>query len=284
MIPYILKHNSISLFPAGGMPIIIDSTHMNFNAVRDAIRSNDFDAAIELASVKSYITKVSEGNVTVTDTEVIYKGTPIVSYLTNKMLTLANEGIDIKHFCKFLNNLMSNPSMTAREELYLFLEAADLPITEDGCFMAYKAVNSDFKDKYSKTFDNTPGASLRMPRAEVDDNRNRTCSYGFHVAAYGYARDFLASGGDKLVACKVNPIDVVSVPSDYKNQKLRTCAYQVLFEIPGAVEVFKDVHYYDTSVNQVTDTYDNSYMFGNYSDDEDDEYTFYDNDDDDDAI
>jgi len=88
---------------------------------------------------------------------------------------------------------MSNPSMTSRNELFLFLEAANLPITEDGCFLAYKAVTSDFKDKHSRKFDNSPGVTLEMPRRDVDDNREQTCSYGFHAAAYEYAKGFITS-------------------------------------------------------------------------------------------
>jgi hypothetical protein len=171
------------------------------------------------------------------------------------------EGIPMEHYCKFLDNLMANPSMTSRKELYLFLEAADLPITQDGCFLAYKAVRHDFLDKHSGTFSNKPGVTFSMPRAEVDDNRDVTCSYGFHAAAYEYARGFLGSTGDKMVAVKINPADVVSVPSDYNNQKLRTCKYTVMFEIPDAFDVFKDRAFFDTSRGPVAtfDEADNSY-------------------------
>jgi hypothetical protein len=164
---------------------------------------------------------------------------PINGYLTEKLLQFFNEGLPIEHYCLFLSNLMANPSMASREELYLFLEGADLPITEDGCFLAYKTVRGDFMDKYSGKFDNSPGATHVMERREVDDNRDRTCSYGFHAAAYEYAKNFMASHGDKMVAVKINPKDVVSVPADYRNQKLRGCEYTVLYEVPGAADIFK---------------------------------------------
>ncbi len=235
MIPFILKTTSITLFPPAAAPLVVDQTHVNFNAVRQAILEKDFDLAVELGSVSNFVTKVSQGNVVVTDSGVTYKGQPITGYLSNKLVQFFNEGLDIAHYCAFLNNVMENPSMTSREELYLFLEAANLPITEDGCFLAYKAVCSDFRDKHSGKFDNSPGVTLTMERREVDDNRNRTCSYGFHAAAYGYAKGFM-SYNDKMVAVKINPKDVVSVPSDYNNQKLRTCAYTVMFEIPDAAD------------------------------------------------
>lgn len=232
-IPHILKTASITLFPPGAPPITVNSDHMNFVAVGDAIRAGDYAEALVLASVKTFITRASAGAVIVNEDGVTFNGVPINNYLTGKMMQFFAEGAPIEHYCRFLHNLMANPSMTSREELYLFLEAANLPITEDGCFLAYKAVTSDFLDKHSRKFNNSPGSVLEMPRREVDDNRERTCSYGFHAAAYEYAKGFM-SYGDKLVSVKINPADVVSVPSDYNNQKLRTAKYVVVEEIVGA--------------------------------------------------
>ena len=247
MIMHIIKTTGISMFPVGRPPIVISSEHLNYAPVLEALRTGDYDLALELADVTTAVATMTEGNVTVSDDGVVYKGEPITGYLAQKMTTFFREGLPVKHYCLFLDNLMANPSMTARNELFLFLEAADLPITDDGCFLAYKAVDANLKDKHTHNFDNSPGQTLEMPRREVDDNRDRTCSYGFHVAAYEYAKNFLGSTGDRMVATKVNPADVVSVPSDYKNQKLRTCKYSVEFEIPGAIEAFAGMNYVDTS-------------------------------------
>ena len=244
MIPFILKSNSVSLFPAGGAPVVIDASHINFHAVVDAIKAGNFDEALELASVATFMSKVSKGAVEVGADGVTYQGQPITGYLADKMVVFFNEGLPVEHYCTFLDNLMGNPSMTSRKELFMFLEAADLPITPDGCFLAYKAVRGDFKDKHSGNFDNSPGKSHIMARHGVDDDRNVTCSYGFHAAAYEYARNFM-SGDDRMVAVKINPADVVSVPSDYANQKLRCCRYEVAFEVPDAADIFKGQSYYD---------------------------------------
>lgn len=244
MIPFILKSNSVSLFPPGADPILIDASHLNFKAVVEAISAGNFDAALDLASVPTYVAKVSGGNVTVTPDGVTYKGQPLTGYLMSKMVSFLNAGLPVEHYCRFLDNLMANPSMVSRNELYLFLEAADLPITPDGHFLAYKAVSGDFKDKHTGTFDNSPGMGHAMPRSQVNDDRTQTCSYGFHAAAYEYARNFMSSG-DRLVAVKINPADVVSVPSDYANQKLRCSCYLVMFEVPGAADVFKGKDIYE---------------------------------------
>jgi hypothetical protein len=239
MVPFVLTSKSVTLFPQGQPPLVVDASHTNFEAVVEAIRDRDFDKAVELGSVKAFVNKMTAGNVVISDDEVTYKGQPLTGYLVEKMMAFFREGMPVAHYCKFLDNLMSNPSMTSRKELYLFLEAADLPITPDGCFLAYKAVRSNYRDKHSGEFDNSPGSAHIMQRAEVDDDRTKTCSYGFHAAAYEYAKNFM-SGDDRLVAVKINPADVVSVPSDYNNQKLRCSQYEVVFEVPEARDVLKD--------------------------------------------
>jgi hypothetical protein len=265
MIPHIIKTSSISLFPPNVAPILIDSSHVNFTAVRDALSVHDYDVAVMLASVPAFVQKAVGPDVTVNDQGVFWKGTPISSYLADKMMQFFREGLPFEHYGLFLSNLMNNPSRTSVQELFLFLEAADLPITEDGCFLAYKAVRSNFRDKHTGRFDNSPGTSVpRMERNQVDDNRERTCSYGYHAAAYTYASGFM-SGSDKLVAVKINPADVVSIPSDYGNQKLRCTYYEVLFEVPGAADVFKDRAYVSGSADG-----DNF-----YNDDEDDADIFW---------
>jgi hypothetical protein len=118
------------------------------------------------------------------------------------------------------------------EHLYEFLEVGKNPITEDGCFLAYKAVRGDFLDIYSGKFDNSIGAELKMLRNKVDENQNNTCSSGFHVCSFDYLRHFASAGGHVMV-CKVNPADVVAIPADYHNTKMRVCRYEVVGEHLG---------------------------------------------------
>ena len=56
----------------------------------------------------------------------------------------------------------------------------------------------------------------------------QTCSYGLHFCSEGYLRHF---GGDRVVILKINPRDVVSIPTDYNNTKGRCCRYEVIGEV-----------------------------------------------------
>jgi hypothetical protein len=65
-----------------------------------------------------------------------------------------------------------------------------------------------------------------MPRNEVDEDWGVDCSQGLHVGSASYQ-----FSGDVKVLVKVNPKDVVSVPSNETN-KCRVCAYEI-------VEIYK---------------------------------------------
>jgi hypothetical protein len=58
-------------------------------------------------------------------------------------------------------------------ELYGFLEKGNLPITNDGHFLAYKKVRKDYKDCHSGTMDNSIGQVVEMERNQVDDKAEK---------------------------------------------------------------------------------------------------------------
>jgi hypothetical protein len=85
-------------------------------------------------------------------------------------------------------------------------------------------------DCASNTFDNSPGKTVTMPRNQVDEDDQRTCSAGLHVCSKSYIGHF-GSGSDRIVSVKVHPRDVVSIPVDYNDAKMRTCGYVVLEDV-----------------------------------------------------
>ena len=210
----------------------IGDTHPRFKQIIEAIKANDEALVKKLLDVKRAIEEFGEGLVTFAHGVVSYKGKPIESYLTKKIVQLQREGFTIKPLLAFLENLMENPSYRARQELYGFLEYGRLPITEDGHFIAYKKVSKNFKDIYTGTFDNSVGAVAEMDRTQVDDDSSNTCSAGLHFASREYMEGFYGSSAEnKVVALKINPRDVVSIPTDYNNTKGRCCRYEVLEEL-----------------------------------------------------
>jgi hypothetical protein len=76
--------------------------------------------------------------------------------------------------------------------------------------------------------DNSVGQIVEMERHEVNDNKDQTCSTGLHFCGMSYLSNF---GGERTVIVKVNPADVVSIPSDYNDAKGRACRYEVIGEL-----------------------------------------------------
>jgi hypothetical protein len=166
-------------------------------------------------------------------------GEPIYGSLCRQIETMHREGLPLDPMVNFVRKMRENPSYRIRNQLWGFIEACQeeggFTIAEDGDIMAYKVVSSDFKDKHTGTFDNSIGAVVEMPRNEVDDDPNNTCSSGLHFCAYSYVKSF--SGlGDRLVLVKINPADVVSIPNDYGNAKARCCRYKVVSEIDSPLK------------------------------------------------
>lgn len=204
----------------------------NFQAIIDALKDKEttFDDLVQLFSPAAAISAATEDytNIEVRDGVLLYKEVPVHGALADRVLQIVREGLPVEPWAKFAENLYRNPALYAQDELYLWLEASDLPITPDGHFLAYKRVRDDYTDVHSGTFDNSIGCTPSMKREDVDSDRSRTCSAGLHFCSKGYLKHF---GGSRVMVVKVNPEHVVSIPNDYSNAKGRACQYTVVGEI-----------------------------------------------------
>lgn len=203
-------------------------THIGcYTKIVEALNAGRFEEVENLVDSEKAVIAYGNGDITLVNDVINYKGRPMHNALSRRLLNMIRENANFDSLVLFMDNLMSNPSCRAIEELYGFLEKNKLPITIDGHFLAYKRVRADYTDCHSGKFDNRVGAVCEMVRNEVDDNCNRTCSNGLHFASLEYVKDF---GGrqDPVVILKINPRDVVSIPVDYNNQKGRCCKYEVV--------------------------------------------------------
>ena len=256
---YIISDSGVVNAFVGGEAYTFDKNHHNYNALIRHLKSGNvehFEAAYDVASSVEHF---CDGYVHVKNGTLNWNGIPMPELFTDRILDMKKEGFDFDSMLNFMCNLNDNPSDKSILELFDFMQNKNLPITQDGHFLAYKAVRPDFKDIYSGSIDNSVGEVVEVDRSKVDSNRNRHCSAGLHVGAIDYVTSYGginldshddndSDGGNQIVICKVNPADVVSVPSDAKFQKLRACRYEV-------VAIFEDV--FDKSVEVLGSTVDN---------------------------
>ena len=264
MYPYLITGNAVVVV-INNKQHTLSKGNIGFEALIDAIKEGRWEDVPSLATPVTAVRKFSNGLVDVVDGQVTYDGEAIHSVLAQKIADMFEQGFDIRPLTNFMKNLFSNPSKRAVDELYGFLEAGNMPITADGHFLAYKKVREDYKDVYSGTFDNSVGQVVSMVRNKVDENKDSTCSSGLHFCSFEYLKSF---GGSRIMILKINPADVVSIPSDHFQQKGRTCRYEVIGEVP--VEEQRDNILSKTSVDTRWTRFDDSLevVFGKMSDNE----------------
>ena len=218
-----------------GKPYVISSSAGHFEQVLDAINNNDADALHNLLQPKVNISVASEGRISYDGRDLLFNGERIHNAISDRLSFLWSRGLKYQPLLRFLDNLMDNPSFRAVNETYGFLEACNLPITDDGHFLAYKMVRHDYMDIYTGKMNNSVGSVVEVPRNKVDEDSNRTCSYGLHCCSKEYLFSGYGSwnrgGADRILIVKVNPCDVVAVPSDYNNSKMRVSRYEVVGEL-----------------------------------------------------
>ena len=189
------------------------------------------------------------------------KGTsdPVPEFLAKRLLDYISKELDVEPLVNFWKNVLLNPDKAVRQQLFGFLEHNGHPITDKGYFLAYKAVKVARKyDKetgeeiISVSYDENTGERVEevlnqsmvfkpyhsgshgmvvkvgepisMPREECDSDPYETCSAGLHVGSMEYVHNFGYSDG-VILEVLVSPRNVVAVPTDYNNTKMRCCEY-----------------------------------------------------------
>ena len=228
---HLITPRTLTVVFSSGDPVSIVKSDFNaarFDNIVRLLRNGEYSQVPSAVDRALQVASVSKGKFTMQNGTIVIDGISLPDSLSDKLLDLVDEEGDTTPLENFWDNLKENPTLSSREDLYSFIEYNNVPITPDGCFIVYKKVNHNMWDNYTgNTHLNTVGSIIEMARDSVDHNRNNTCSTGLHVAAFEYAANF---SGNRLIECKVNPRDVVAVPPDYSNQKMRVCRYEILRE------------------------------------------------------
>lgn len=246
-IPHVISSKNVTVYVDGEQHIVPTGTPQ-YDLVIKAIEAGDVQGVKDAVEVRQAVVKLSQGKIELDGTVLKYDGRPLHGALVSRILTVVKEAGNAAPLLLFLDNLMQNPSHRAITELYGFMDACDLPITTDGHFLAYKKVKADYTSVHDGKTKNNIGLVVEMPRNSVNDNKDETCSTGLHFCSESYLSHF---GGSRIVVVKINPADVVSIPTDYNNAKGRACRYLVVGELSyngdgGRSDIEKLVANFDT--------------------------------------
>lgn len=247
---YIINQQKLLLFLSDGKTVSVEKTDRKYASVIEALSLPKDESEAEilklLTPVKVDQTIQQTDKFDLVNGEVYFNNEKLPHALSQKVKSIIEDGLPLENFENFWKNLKENPSSNSVNELINFLSYKELPITEDGHFLAYKgishndySVNGNVNTRVLQgvvnstgNILNTVGSIIEVLRRDVDDDKYQHCSYGLHVGSLNYAKDW----GDKMVVVKVNPKDVVSVPTDHDFQKCRVCKYEVLYEFKQEIE------------------------------------------------
>ena len=243
-IPYTIVNDGVNTVVTAlvdGTPYVADKSHPNYVRIMWALESGSddvvslFDVA---ASIKESYESLSE-RVSISNGRVYFDGDEVDNSVTKQIVRFLESGLEPNAMVAFMENLAQNPNSHSREQLSVWLSRHDFTITADGHFIAYKGV-AVFGDKYQSISSGTAvvngetqkgqipqgiGDVVTMPRSNVAFDPGVGCSYGLHAGTWAYASDF---GRGAVLTVKINPRDVVSVPTDCDSQKLRVCRYEII--------------------------------------------------------
>lgn len=160
------------------------------------------------------------------DGRVIPNAEKLVPYVSRALETKNPKG-----FIRLVERLSSVEREHSVQDTLSFLEEADLPLTDDGGILAYKAVNyngdkSHYVDIHSGRVKQAVGTMVMVDPSLIDLNRDSSCAAGLHIAARSYLKNFK---GHTCVLVHVNPEDIYVVPHDHP-EKVRVSQYYIVGE------------------------------------------------------
>ena len=279
-----MKYNLVTVGDEKNLTLVVNGemyvashSHPNWDAIIAGVLKDD-ESVVDLFDVAETVSRRFEAlteRVTVRNGVVYFDGDELDRAETRQIVRFLNDGEDdFMPLVNFLEKVQTNPNEHSREQLYTWLDKHDFPITDDGDIVAYKGVrvldNGNYVsissgkaivdgEEVSGNIPNAVGSVIEMPRSEVHHDPATGCSRGLHAGTWDYASNF-AQGA--VLTVRINPRDVVSVPTDCDWQKVRVCRYVVT----GVTETQYDgAHWVDE--DDFEDDYEEDYSWGELEDD-----------------
>ncbi len=250
---------SLTVFTPSGSPIVATGDHPHFAELLAGAQSDtsidDLRALVDLSNaVAQHFDTLSE-RVSVSNGRVYFDGDEVNSTITQQIIRCLDDPSmgDWKPLVLFMENVAANPNPHSREQLFDWLRDREFTITANGCFIAYKGVHSRDEEaedsypfqssscgeaivngeRYVGAIPQGVGATVEMPRSDVQHDPQLGCHTGLHVGTYEYAQGYARAA---LLTVFINPRDVVSVPTDCDAEKMRVCRYVVSDDAPTPPE------------------------------------------------
>lgn len=233
--------SALTVLHAGEHYFATSETHPNYNELVAKVVADDLSVLNDFSVEKTVAERfesLSE-RVSISGGTVYFDGDPVDDSLTEQIIRFYKEGVENwEPLVNFFEKVQQNPSAHSREQLFRWLAKHKFTLTHDGDIVGYKGVQSDLTSVHAGPaivdgvamnghIPNNPGSEIKMARNSVQFDPSVGCATGLHVANWDYA----SSWSEKTLEVYVNPRDVVSVPTDSDDAKVRVCRYVVGDEV-----------------------------------------------------
>lgn len=250
-----------------GVSYLIPTDHKNYDIINSAVEDGDIEtlrepAILSIAVAMQPIADFGGVDMSIESGELLYRGQPYHRQLGEEILKQIEKGYDPAPLLRFLEKCENNPNRGSVDQLFSWMGNVGLAMADDGDLLGFKYVTYcnpescdeklrelakrgiKYTDDYSKKFNYNVGETPAMPRQKVQYDPSQGCSWGLHVGTLSYVK-----GHDHILLVKVNPADVVSVPTDCSHQKLRACRFYIIQEFDPKSELFDDNGFSEPVVN-----------------------------------
>lgn len=227
-----------------GIPLVTDGTNPNYDRiVAGLIKVPQDESVVSLFNLETAVAEQFEHlseRVMVANGQVYFDGDAVHSVLTDHIIDHLNEGVEFGGLVNLFENLEQNKSPHSRENFYRWAHVNGLTTDQFGYVIAYKGVRKAGDDYFSintsgsaivdgevkrGAIPNALGSIVEMPRSEVQFDPAVGCSTGLHCGSWDYAKGFSQGA---VLTVRVHPRDIVSVPTECNDAKMRVCRYEVL--------------------------------------------------------
>ncbi|MEK6879340.1 MAG: hypothetical protein AABY22_07030 [Nanoarchaeota archaeon] len=226
-VPWSSTGSTLTLF-VGNRTHSIHNSDILYLQIIQALREKRYGDVVQFIDKSSCIKSLSKGRFEIKGCEVFYKGKVVHNYVCNKIIECLQQGLPIEPLLAFLEKLLKNPDQRCIEAAYQFVSSENLPIDQNGNILALKCVQSNWMDRFSGQIKNKVGAIIKMRnRPKIKDYGVACSSAGFHLGNQNYINGF-KNDGDNVIVVSADPQDIISLPSDSNEGKMRVCRYRVV--------------------------------------------------------
>lgn len=233
---------------------VADSEHPNFDLIVSKAEANAPEGIEELFDLSAAVSRRFESvgdRVSIRNGVVYLDGDPYDGDIADTILTFYEADEEFEPLVLFMEKLLMNPNEHSRAHAYRWLANKSFALDSSGNVLAYKSVVKqpdgsylshssgnaivDDEEHRSGPVPQRLGSVVALPRSEVTFDPSIGCSYGLHAGTWEYASNFMW-GGSTVLLVRIHPRDIVSVPTDARDQKMRVSKYRILNEVEREVE------------------------------------------------